>query len=270
MERSQLGLSTFIRPGWSLERWISYAQELGLGWVELRAEPGMVYAGDLSPAERAELRALLASTGLRFSLHSPIHNLELGSPNPRAAAVALAEIAASVELAADLGASPVVVHPGGLPREYAALPGSYEAAWRRLGFYLDVLVPHAAARGVSLALENKQRSSGRDLVLTPEEHLRALEGREGIGACLDFGHLNTLGGDPASYIGALGERLIHVHLHDNHGQVDEHLGLGKGTLPWRDVLKALAEHGYRGAVILEMPDPEDLKRSAELIEGEAG
>jgi len=265
MDRSRLGLTAFLRPELDLTGWIELARRLGLGWVELRAEPGLVYAGELSPPQRRKLRANLAESGLRFSLHVPIHGLELGSPNPRAAAAALAEHLAAIDLAADLGADPVVFHPGGLPREYAVLPGSYQAAWNRLEFYLDVLVPHAEARGVRLALENKQKKAGRDLILTPEEHLRALEGRPGLGACLDFGHLHTLGGDPVAYVRALGERLIHVHLHDNHGEGDEHLGLGEGTVPWRVAVAALEEVGYQGALILEVPEPRALEESVEVL-----
>ena len=31
----------------------------------------------------------------------------------------------------------------------------------------------------------------------------------------------------------------HVHIHDNAGDRDSHLGLGKGTIPWEKVLKLL-------------------------------
>lgn len=268
MERTRLGLATFLRPDIDLAGWLKLAKGLGLGWVELRAEPGMAYAGELTHHERSRLRHRLAESGLHVSLHAPIHGLELGSPNPRAASAALAEHVAAIELAADLGASPVVFHPGGIPREYAALPGAYEAAWSRLSFYLDLLLPRAERLGVRLAIENKQKKPGRDLILTPEEHLRALEGRPRLGACLDFGHLHTLNGDPKGYVLALGDRLVHVHLHDNHGEGDEHLGLGEGTLPWREVISALEEVGYQGAIILEIPDQVALERSVRLLSDE--
>lgn len=31
----------------------------------------------------------------------------------------------------------------------------------------------------------------------------------------------------------------HVHIHDNAGERDSHLGLGRGNLPWREVLSYL-------------------------------
>ncbi len=265
MDRTRLGITAFLRSGMGVEDWIELARELGLGWLELRADPGIAHPEDLSSQDRNRLKKRLEEAGLRVSLHAPIHGVNLVSPNPRLAAAALAEHVAAIELAPELGAELVVFHPGGLPGEYARLPGAYERAWQRLGFALDILVPEAAARGVRLAIENKQAGAGRDLILTPEEHLRALEGRPGLGACLDFGHLHTLREDPAHFVAALGERLVHVHLHDNQGERDEHLGLGQGTVPWEAALRALAATGYRGAVILEIPDPDQARDSVARV-----
>ena len=82
---------------------------------------------------------------------------------------------------------------------------------------------------------------------------------------MDFGHLHTLREDPAHFVAALGERLMHVHLHDNQGERDEHLGLGQGTVPWEAALRALAVAGYQGAVILEIPDPDQARDSVARV-----
>ncbi|MGC9530350.1 MAG: sugar phosphate isomerase/epimerase family protein [Candidatus Bipolaricaulaceae bacterium] len=267
MDRHRLGLSAFLRPGFDLAAWISLAEQLCLGWIEVRAEPGLAYAGDLDRAARGRARRALADAGLRASLHAPIHDLNLASPNVRAAAVALGELVDAVDLAADLGAELVVFHPGGVPREYVGLPGAYEGAWRRLEYALEVALPRAARRGVRLALENKQRGRGRDLVITGPEHRRALDRFESLWACLDLGHLHTVGGDVAAHLEALGDRLAHVHLHDNHGERDEHLGLGQGTVPWRQGLAALAGAGYAGPVVLEIPNPDQLRAGVEAVAG---
>ncbi|HAF70949.1 MAG: AP endonuclease, family 2 [Acetothermia bacterium 64_32] len=266
MERSQLGLATFLTPDLDLGGWIDLAAELALGWVELRADPGMAHPGELSPQARKALRGRLVESGLKVSLHVPIFGVNLTSPIPRIAEASLAEHVDALDLAGELGARVVVLHPGGLPPEYLNVPGAYERARSRLEFCLAVLLPRAERLGLTLAIENKQRGPSRDLILTPEEHLSVLKGLSGLGACLDFGHLHTLNGDPAGYVNALGGRLVHVHLHDNHGGKDEHLGLGLGSAPWREAVAALAEAGYKGAVILEIPDPAQLRESVRLLE----
>jgi sugar phosphate isomerase/epimerase len=43
------------------------------------------------------------------------------------------------------------------------------------------------------------------------------------------------------WIERLGTKIGYVHLHDNHGIEDEHLGFGQGTIPLDDVCRALDE-----------------------------
>ncbi|MDD2912760.1 MAG: TIM barrel protein, partial [Candidatus Bipolaricaulis anaerobius] len=69
-----------------------------------------------------------------------------------------------------------------------------------------------------------------------------------------------------AYVAALGERLVHVHLHDNRGERDEHLPLGRGSLPWRAAWAALSSAGYRGPIVLEIPDPDGLRESVAVLE----
>ncbi len=39
--------------------------------------------------------------------------------------------------------------------------------------------------------------------------------------------------------------VTHVHVHDNCGDRDSHIGLGKGNLPWKEVLSFLPENEQR-------------------------
>ena len=75
-----------------------------------------------------------------------------------------------------------------------------------------------------------------------------VEGIEGVGITIDFGHANTRGLVPE--FAAIADRATHVHIHDNHGASDEHLPLGEGTVPWNIVRKGL-EGKYRGFLVIE-------------------
>jgi sugar phosphate isomerase/epimerase len=84
--------------------------------------------------------------------------------------------------------------------------------------------------------------------------LLAVAERSGVAVCWDFGHAwrnaHRYGGDlypPA----ALVKRIGHVHCHDVGD--DDHQPLIHGTVPWRDFLRLLADHGYDGRIILEVP-----------------
>jgi len=131
------------------------------------------------------------------------------------------------------------------------------------------------ARGVRLALENV-----RDSVWSLDHVLDALgpdpEGSN-LGICIDVGHahlsadIGTEGEDAVSaYLNRYSESLIHLHLHDNHGERDEHLAFGEGTIDWKRTLDTLQQIGFDGTSILEIHGSEDdptaaIERSVQVI-----
>lgn len=89
-----------------------------------------------------------------------------------------------------------------------------------------------------------------------------------LGLCLDTGHLTYAGGDPVAAVAEFGARIWHLHLKDCSAEVaarartdgsDYHqavrLGvfceLGRGTVPFPEVLSALQGVGYRGWAVVE-------------------
>jgi len=266
MDRDQLGLATFHRPGMDLWSWIRLAEVLVLGALEIRADPGIAHPDELSPKERASIRAL-ARNGLKISVHMPIHGVNLTCPSPRLSAASLGEVLRSVEFAGEIGADVVVIHPGTLPEEYVPFRKWRERAWELLRFSLSLLLSQAKRENIRLALENKQRARDLGLVGSLEEHLRVLSEFPDLWACLDVGHLHTFSRSPRDYISGLGKRLIHVHLHDNFGDHDAHLPLGEGNVPWKEALQALRENEFSGRIILEIPDPDGLRHSVEKVLG---
>ncbi len=73
---------------------------------------------------------------------------------------------------------------------------------------------------------------------------------EWIGFCLDIGHANTTEGALA-YIDRFGSKLLNVHYHDNTGVHDEHLNIGKGSVPWTKIMQALKDLAYDGPYVSE-------------------
>jgi sugar phosphate isomerase/epimerase len=54
------------------------------------------------------------------------------------------------------------------------------------------------------------------------------------------------------YLEAFGDRLAHVHMHDNHGKEDEHLPLGKGNIDTHKVIRLLKEVNYDRTITFEV------------------
>lgn len=93
---------------------------------------------------------------------------------------------------------------------------------------------------------------------------------EGVGACFDVGHWHGFVGgavkkDLARWIATLGLRILHLHLHDNDGTFDQHLGMGLGGVPWAELFDLLKRHGLDPTVTLEPHTPEDFQASRRFM-----
>ena len=160
----------------------------------------------------------------------------------------------SIELALELGAPTVVVHPPfRWQKEYAA------------GF-TDGIALRENDTGIQLAVENmypwraRRRDRSREMeaylphwdpVPQPFDHVT-----------LDLSHTATARSDALEMLDGLGSRMTHLHLADGSGGVlDEHLVPGRGSQPCGEVLERLAASDYSGAVVVEVAtrklSPED-------------
>lgn len=147
----------------------------------------------------------------------------------------------SIELAQELGAPTVVLHPPfRWQREYAA------------GF-VDGVAIREDETGIRLAVENMfpWRTARRD-VLAYLPHWDPVE-QPFDSVTLDLSHTATAGSDALDMAHQLGPRLAHLHLADGTGSFrDEHLVPGRGGQPCGAVLQLLADGDFGGAVVVEV------------------
>jgi sugar phosphate isomerase/epimerase len=98
----------------------------------------------------------------------------------------------------------------------------------------------------------------------PEEILGLIEGIEGIGLTIDFGHANTFG-KVDGFLKYL-HHANHVHIHDNQGKSDEHLPVGAGTINWKRLSTSLMNN-YSGIIVVEGRSIPEAKESYAKIRG---
>ena len=78
-------------------------------------------------------------------------------------------------------------------------------------------------------------------------------GGDMIKVCLDTGHSNFCGENPADAVRMLGkEYLGALHVHDNDGKADQHRTPGNGNIDWEDFSNALNEIGFDGVFPLRL------------------
>jgi sugar phosphate isomerase/epimerase len=81
-----------------------------------------------------------------------------------------------------------------------------------------------------------------------------------------------MGGGIAVALESMRERVVTAHIHDNHGDKDEHLAPFEGTIDWPDALAALP---HDTPLVLELRAPgqafgADLPEPAALLEAARG
>ncbi|HEY1865816.1 MAG TPA: sugar phosphate isomerase/epimerase family protein, partial [Candidatus Acidoferrales bacterium] len=111
-------------------------------------------------------------------------------------------------------------------------PRRFDAAFSSL----EHLNLFAKQRGVTIALENTPGD------LATPAHLRQFIADTrliDLRFCFDTGHAHLADGVPAS-LEAMRELTVTSHIHDNHGDKDEHLLPYQGTIGWKSALASLA------------------------------
>lgn len=188
-------------------------------------------------------------TGARYVLDARRkHGPSLLDPEPDDRARRADLLLRAVRIAGDLGAHAVHCFSGTLP------PGTDpDTAWQRLTETLAPVLDAAATAGVPLAVEPEP---GHLLATLADFHRlrRALDDPALLGLTLDIGHCQCLEPlPPADCVRAAAPWLRHVQIEDMRRGVHEHLPLGDGEIDFPPVLAALAETGYRGLTVVELP-----------------
>lgn len=169
----------------------------------------------------------------RLWLHAPFAELIPCAIDPNVRANAMVRFRQTAALAARLGVRRIVVHGGFIP--YVYFPEWYVE--QSVNFWKEFLSD--APDDLLLAVENVMEPGPEMLV-----EIACGVDDPRLGLCLDVGHANTVVSKtpPADWLAPMLPDLQHVHLHDNHGELDEHLPLGTGTIDFAPILTVLAAH----------------------------
>jgi sugar phosphate isomerase/epimerase len=220
--------------------WFPDKKDWGQGWEEK----------DFGPHERAIIRKRALSYDLRQSVHVP------AEANPLFDG-AMELFTRCVDFALDVGAVLINVH--------LFLQAGVAA-------YIEALMPLielTGHSGLKLSIENTTITGPEDF-----NSLFRLMGQcsvdvSHVGMCFDMGHANLYPDtryDYLKYFDSLESRVpvIHIHMHENHGDWDSHLPIFTGPAENNPagvigLLSRLQRRGFDGAIILEQwPNPPSL------------
>ena len=161
----------------------------------------------------------------------------------------------SAEMAQEVGAEVVVVHP----------PFRWQKDYAR--DFVNGIAALEESTGLAFAVENMypwRASSKRGM----EMYLPGWDpsSEPYANTTIDLSHASIAQADPVEMAQRLGSRLRHVHLTDGTGSAkDEHLVPGRGTTGAAEFLQHLAATGFDGEVVVEI----NTRRCSDRSEREA-
>lgn len=172
-----------------------------------------------------------------------------------------------VDLAHLLGATEIVLHLVVPYEDFENIPGFKEKWYEQVFKSFDALEPYCKAMGVRIAIEN--------MICTPApyqfeklDRLFARYDKDYMGFCCDTGHA-ALVTDAVAFLERYYDRLIAMHLDDNHGvnrtlsedpdgavqKSDAHIIPYQGVCDWDKICEYIAKSPYTLPLTLEVTVP---------------
>ena len=189
------------------------------------------------------VKRMLEANNLRVVGHTAPF-LPIASPVEELRQAALHEFRRCIDVFQRVGAQWMNVHPGVSPMHDRAF-----TVQRNLESLRELLT-YGRQKGLGIMIENLP-----DGFNTAQQLSELLDPLAELGLHLDIGHANlmTISNTTREILAAYGDRLKHVHLHDNRGgNLDLHLPLGAGNVDVADSVTALKSCGYGGTITLEV------------------
>jgi sugar phosphate isomerase/epimerase len=197
---------------------------------------------------------LLHTAGRAITIHAPFLDLNPGALDPSIRTVTRTRFQQVFQAAEQLKPRVIVFHPGYDELRY----GGNRLDWLKnsIDFWQE-FVPCARELGCIIAMENifeKEPSTLRGLLESIDDPC--------FRHCFDVGHWNMFSsGSLEEWFAELGHYLAESHLHDNHGQADEHLPPGEGQIDFPLLFRLLKRYAPDSVCTIEAHTFERLERA---------
>ena len=242
-----LGVSSMFFHEYTTPEIFTFVSRAGLDGIEYWLETPHFWLRDLPVHE-----VITSQEGHKeistLTVHAPILDLNPCSINPDVAEVSLEYAGRSIEIAEQLGARVLTLHPG---RRTAKRPPG-EADFARFARYISVIRHAAMKNSVTISMENMEPLVN-SLLCTPERLRQLLDDEPWLSCTLDVAHALAKSDDePGLYIELCGDRLANVHISRKEGKT-LHLPLDRSPV-MAGVIRALQDVRYKGPLTLEIDD----------------
>jgi sugar phosphate isomerase/epimerase len=244
MAKAKIGLSMLFTLSDPFNKMIEELSKTQTQYVEIVDEGSHT----LNKKRVATLNEVAKSYDLKYSVHAPFADMNPASLSKPILKASMKRLKQSLEYAHDLDAYLWVFHPGSKSGISSFYP---DADWKQNHASIAELHETAEDLGLKMAMENLPEKYNF-LMKKPQDFQRFYKETNltDIGVVLDTGHAN-LEGQIQPFLQNLPEKIVHVHVSDNHGIIDEHLGVGDGNINWESFAQTLKANNFSGTVLVE-------------------
>ena len=244
----KIGASTLAGIEFELEKTLDFIESLGIEYAELVHQ----YPAEFIDSE------ILESYNLKYSIHAPFMDVNIASPQDQSRLNSIAQIKSSIDLANEIDAEAVVVHPGLI--SFLANKYFKKEVYEFANDSIKEIGDYAKDLGVLATIENMPNFES--MIYQNIVDLNQMLVENEMYMTLDIGHANHVGYAPDEMIF---DSIKHVHVHDNLGDDDTHLPLGEGSIDLKYIINTLESKNYDGIYILEVNDYDSIKKSYEYM-----
>jgi len=229
---------------------IEFIAGLGMDMIEIVIEPPAALP-EMLMSNASKIKAALKENKLVAYGHA-LHSVSLGSEDVVERAMSVLNIQQSIDASAAIGIEKLVVHA--TQPMYALMNvRQWETTKRRMIESFSFLHDYGKRNNVQIMVENMSED--------PQRFFSFLDEVKGLKMTFDMGHAFIGGG--MKFIKKYLEhpdKIEHIHCHDNHGEGDDHLALGKGSIKIPEFCSELKKSGFDKSITLEIFHTPDRKK----------
>jgi sugar phosphate isomerase/epimerase len=245
------GFNVFNSPP---EDFFEYASQNNLRHIEINLTQSHSSLESFNSERINKLKLLCEKHNVRLSFHIPF-KINISDIIRVIRNENLAYFKGCIDLASKIDATHITVHIGNFYWFPVEKLMRKKALDRFIKYFKDIIELSEKYK-VAIALENVVPiPHGSDFYLLGDNvndfnYIFNSVQSDYLKFCLDTGHAN-MGEGILPYIQNFSRQLTSIHFHDNIGKNDDHLPIGKGSVPWAKLAEELQNLNYKGPIISE-------------------
>lgn len=243
MVKPEIGLSMLYCLNEPFESALKHLTHVNVKHIEL-VDEGL---HTLNKRRIKKLNKIAQTRKLDFSVHAPWAGVNIATPNLALRRAVLKRLERSIIIAGQLGCRLWIFHPGSRTGLSYFYPGM---DWKLNLQSVQTLMKVAERQNIEIAIENTPEPFPSLMKSIDDFHRFYNELDGDIGMVLDVAHAN-LTNQIQDFVKQFSKKIVHIHVSDNKGDSDTHMGIGHGNINWTGFAKVVKATEYGNIIMIE-------------------